>query len=56
VGLSLNLTPELSDGAKGLLIVNMFVGRIGLMTLLTSLVPATRRRPLQYPTEDILLL
>lgn len=55
VGLSMNLTPDLTEGAKGLLIVNMFVGRIGLITVVSTLIPVSRARPVQRPAEDIIL-
>lgn len=55
VGLSLDLTPLLGDGSKCLLILNMFVGRIGLLTVLATLVPPDRRPPSGRPCEDILL-
>jgi len=55
VGLSLDLTPGLSDGSKILLIVNMFVGRIGLLTVLATLIPPDRRPASGKPGEDILL-
>jgi trk system potassium uptake protein len=55
VGLSLDLTPLLSDGGKTLLIVNMFVGRLGLLTVLATLVPPDLRPASGKPTENILL-
>ncbi len=55
VGLSLDLTPLLTDGSKCLLILNMFVGRIGLLAVLATLVPPDRRPPSGRPCEDILL-
>jgi potassium uptake TrkH family protein len=55
VGLSMNLTPDLTEGAKWLLILNMFVGRIGLITVVSTLAPINRARPVQRPTEDIIL-
>lgn len=55
VGLSMNVTPGLVESAKILLIVNMFVGRIGLYTAAGTLVPVSRRRPVQRPVEDIIL-
>lgn len=36
VGLSMNLTPELSAEGKGVIIVNMFAGRVGLLSLLMA--------------------
>jgi Trk-type K+ transport system membrane component len=55
VGLSLDLTPSLTDGAKMLLILNMFVGRVGLMTAITTFVSPDRRPPSGKPRETILL-
>jgi Trk-type K+ transport system membrane component len=55
VGLSMNLTPDLTEGAKVLLILNMFVGRIGLITVVSTLAPINRNRPVVRPTEDIIL-
>ena len=56
VGLSLNFTSELTDAAKLLLILNMFIGRVGLLTVASTLIPAFQRKPLQHPSEDILLV
>ncbi len=36
VGLSMNLTPQLSPEGKGVIIVNMFAGRVGLLSLLMA--------------------
>jgi Trk-type K+ transport system membrane component len=55
VGLSIDLTPLLSDGGKTLLIVNMFVGRIGLLTVMATLIPPDTRPSSGKPHEDILL-
>ena len=55
VGLSLDLTPALTDGAKLLLVLNMFAGRIGLLTVMATLVPPDRRPTSGKPAEDILL-
>jgi trk system potassium uptake protein len=55
VGLSLDLTPTLSDGAKTLLIINMFVGRIGLLTVMATLIKPDERPASGKPKEDILL-
>lgn len=56
VGLSIDLTPLLTDGSKCLLIVNMFVGRIGLLTVLATLIPPDRRPVSGKPSENILLI
>ncbi len=55
VGLSLDLTPALGDGAKTLLIVNMFVGRIGLLTVMATLIRPDKRSASGKPSENILL-
>jgi trk system potassium uptake protein len=55
VGLSLDLTPSLSSGAKTLLIVNMFVGRIGLLTVMATLIKQDTRPTSGKPEENILL-
>ncbi len=55
VGLSIDLTSLLSDGGKTLLIVNMFVGRIGLLTVMATLIPPDTRPVSGKPREDILL-
>jgi trk system potassium uptake protein TrkH len=55
VGLSLDLTPKLTDGAKALLILNMFVGRIGLLTVMATLIKPDKRPASGKPNEDILL-
>ncbi len=55
VGLSLDLTPDLTGGARVLMILNMFAGRIGLLTVMATLVPPDRRPASGRPAEDILL-
>lgn len=55
VGLSIDLTPTLRDGAKTLLIVNMFVGRVGLLTVMATLIKPDTRPSSGKPQEDILL-
>ncbi len=55
VGLSLDLTPTLGPGAKILLIVNMFVGRIGLLTVFATLVRPNPHPISGQPEETILL-
>lgn len=55
VGLSLDLTPALTPEARMLLIVNMFVGRVGLLTVIATLVPPDARPASGKPKEEILL-
>ncbi len=55
VGLSLDATPHLTDQGKMLLIVNMFVGRIGLLTVITALISRDTCPPSGKPEEEIIL-
>lgn len=55
VGLSMNVTPELTSAAKAIIILNMFVGRIGLMTVASTLIPPGAARSTRPPAEDVLL-
>ncbi len=56
VGLSLNLTPLLSSGSKWILIMLMFVGRMGIMTLLLSLAQSTSGNMVyRYPKENLII-
>ncbi len=53
-GLSLGITPELSDAGKIIITTTMFIGRVGLLTLLVALIKNTGTRNLTYPKEEIL--
>ncbi|SFC57028.1 potassium uptake protein, TrkH family [Parapedobacter composti] len=53
-GLSLGITPELSDAGKGVITCTMFVGRVGLLTLLVALVKNIKNRSYEYPQEKVL--
>ena len=53
VGLSLNLTIELSDFSKMVVSVIMFVGRVSMLTIFIALLKNRRQRNYRYPTEEI---
>ncbi|MEN6669071.1 potassium transporter TrkG [Psychrobacter sp. B38] len=53
VGLSLNLTAELSDFSKMVVSVIMFVGRVSMLTIFIALLKNRRPRNYHYPTEEI---
>ncbi|MGO2213645.1 TrkH family potassium uptake protein [Psychrobacter alimentarius] len=53
VGLSLNLTTELSDFSKIVVSVIMFVGRVSMLTIFIALLKNRRPRHYHYPTEEI---
>ncbi|MGH3759695.1 TrkH family potassium uptake protein [Actinophytocola sp.] len=51
VGLSAGITPDLPAAAKILLIMLMFVGRVGPLTLASALALRQRTRRFEYPEE-----
>ena len=56
VGLSLDLTPHLSSPSKFILILLMYVGRMGSITLLLSLAKGFGRASLyRYPKENLII-
>lgn len=55
VGLSLNTTPELGEVAKLVLVVLMFVGRVGIIGIMMAFIQPQPDRPYTYPEEDILI-
>jgi Trk-type K+ transport system membrane component len=56
VGLSINLTPLLSAGSKWILISLMFMGRMGIMTLLLSLARSSSSSMIyRYPKENVII-
>jgi Trk-type K+ transport system membrane component len=56
VGLSMNLTPLLSDGSKIILITLMYMGRMGTITLLLSLSKTSANQSLyRYPKENLII-
>lgn len=54
VGLSLGVTPKLSVGSKIILIVVMFIGRVGSLTLLMAFAAQPKKQLHQYPVEEIM--
>ena len=55
VGLSLGITPGLSLGSKIVIMLTMFIGRIGPLTLLVALSRKESRAVFQYPEENIMI-
>lgn len=53
VGLSMNLTHELSPGARLVIVGLMFVGRVGVLTLAAALTLERRPLPFRYAKEDV---
>lgn len=55
VGLSLNTTASLSTPALLVLIVFMYIGRVGLLTLTMGFLRDTDNTSIKYPTVDLLI-
>ncbi|WP_353184410.1 potassium transporter TrkG [Parapedobacter lycopersici] len=53
-GLSVGITPQLSDAGKVVLTCCMFTGRVGMLTLLVALIKNTKNRSYEYPQEKVL--
>lgn len=51
VGLSTGITPSLTPGAQMVLVVLMYVGRVGTIAVGTAIALNTRRRQYRYPEE-----
>ncbi|MCB1028485.1 MAG: TrkH family potassium uptake protein, partial [Microthrixaceae bacterium] len=55
VGLSTGITPTLSNASQAVLIVMMFAGRVGPVTLGAAMVLRDRSRRFKYPEERPLI-
>ncbi len=55
VGLSMGITSSLSDIAKIVLIVTMFIGRVGPLTVFTALSFYQKQDPVDYPETEIMI-
>lgn len=55
VGLSMNLTSSLSVGGKIIIIISMFIGRIGPLTLAIALSGTPRSNLLKYPRTYLMI-
>ena len=58
VGLSMGITSQLSDLSKFILVITMFIGRVGFLTLLTGMVRqivSYKYSPIDYPEEEIFI-
>ena len=55
VGASLNVTPLLGNASKLLVIVLMFVGRVGLITVLMSMTRQRGNRKFRYPKGNVII-
>lgn len=55
VGLSISGTTNLSTAGQAIIMVLMFVGRVGPLSLLSGLFISSRRRYYQYPEHDLII-
>lgn len=55
VGSSLNVTPLLGDESKLLVSLLMFIGRVGLLTLMLGIVKQQRNKKYRYPSDNIII-
>lgn len=55
VGLSMGITPSLCDESKFVLVLLMFIGRVGFITVLMSIVPRREQHKYRLPKEDIII-
>lgn len=53
VGLSMDLTPELNAGGQLIIIMDMFIGRIGIMSFILMFVSPAKPQRYKYPIENI---
>lgn len=55
VGSSLNLTPNLCDASKLLVALLMFIGRVGLITLMLGIIKQKKNTKYRYPSDNIII-
>ena len=55
VGLSTGITADLSTLAKLLLIITMYVGRVGVLLMMSAILGDPRLSTIRYPEEDLLV-
>jgi trk system potassium uptake protein TrkH len=55
VGLSTGITADLSDVGKYVIITTMYLGRVGILLFMASLLGDPKPTAIQYPEEDLLV-
>jgi len=55
VGLSLGITAKLTTASKFIVVITMFIGRVGMLTILMAFLNNIKHLKYRYPTEDILI-
>ena len=55
VGLSMGITASLSTGAKLILVLAMYIGRVSVLLVIAAIIGDARPTSLQYPKENLLV-
>ncbi|NMC98580.1 MAG: ATPase, partial [Bacteroidales bacterium] len=55
VGLSMGITPHLSVASKWVIIVTMFLGRVGTLTLFVAFIRKVTTVRYKYPIEEVII-
>ena len=55
VGLSRGITGSLTDPSKIILVITMFLGRVGMITFLMAFIKKSNKTKYRYPAEDLLI-
>ncbi|MNL57988.1 Ktr system potassium uptake protein B [compost metagenome] len=55
VGMSMGITPELSSMGKCIIIVTMYIGRLGPLTLAFALAQRNVKQKYRYPEDKLLI-
>ncbi len=56
VGSSLDLTPTLGGDSKAVIIALMFIGRVGVLTIMTSIIKQQKQaKKYRYPSDNIII-
>lgn len=55
VGLSRGITGDLTDAGKSIIIVSMFIGRVGIVTLALAFAKRRTATKYQYPSESVIV-
>lgn len=55
VGLSTGITPNLSPFEQVVIIITMYIGRVGILLLMSAILGATKPSVIEYPEENLLV-
>ncbi|HEY8401263.1 MAG TPA: potassium transporter TrkG, partial [Cytophagaceae bacterium] len=55
-GMSLGITESLTTSSKLVIIMTMFIGRVGTLTILSALIKRVRTLNYKYPEENVFII